>query len=90
MKCPGRRSARLLHRSRRGRDITVFDPALAPELPLAGGEIAKAAAADAGKGTPPPPRLMSVDGPHPKRTERRSLRELIERLDNEPRSRGQR
>lgn len=69
-----------LRRWRFGSSSEALDPALAPELPLAGGQIAKPVIAEAARDGQRPPRLMSVDAPQPKRAERRTLRELPEHL----------
>ena len=66
-----------LKRWRFGASSEALDPALTPELPLAGGEAVKPTPIEAAnEATPPPPRLMSVDSPGEKRLARRPLREL--------------
>lgn len=69
-----------LRRWRFGASSEALDPALTPELPLAGGEAAKPPTALEAAQDAKPPRLISVDAPHPKRAERRALRELPEHL----------
>lgn len=64
-----------LKRWRYGASSESIDPALAPELPLAGGEAAKPATAGCAKDCAPP-RLMSVDLAREKRASRRPLRDL--------------
>lgn len=80
MRYPALKAQVRLRRWRFWSSSEALDPALAPELPLAGGESAKLAAAEAAKDDKPPPRLMSVDSPCPKRMERRAFRELPEHL----------
>jgi transposase len=66
-----------LRRWRFGRSAETLDPSVAPELPLAGGEIASAAAASAPTSEVPSiARLVSVDAPHATRLRRRAVREL--------------
>lgn len=68
-----------LRRWRFGRSAEVIDVALAPELPLAGGETTAAPAAvqaaDAAT-TPAIPKLVSVDVPNARRADRRPARVL--------------
>lgn len=67
-----------LRRWRFGRSAETFDPGIAPELPLAGGETPAAAAAttDTLIDAVRIPRLVSVDAPHGTRLERRPVRTL--------------
>ena len=65
-----------LRRWRFGRSAERIDPNVAPELPLAGGEITSAAALEPSREAPTIPRLVSVDPPHATRLSRRAAREL--------------
>ena len=65
-----------LRRWRFGRSSEVIDPSRAPELPLAGGQIAAVPALEAGTNLPRPPKLMSVDAPAPRAAHRRPIRML--------------
>lgn len=64
-----------LRRWRYGRSAEAMDLRVAPELPLAGGEVTAAEPA-ASDEAPPLPRLESVDTPQPRRLGRRAPREL--------------
>ena len=65
-----------LRRWRFGRSAETLDPCVAPELPLAGGEITCAAPLEPPNDAPKIPRLLSVDTPHATRLNRRPAREL--------------
>lgn len=67
-----------LRRWRFGRSAETLDPAMAPELPLAGAEapVAVAVTADTTIDAPRVPRLVSVDAPHGTRLARRPVRAL--------------
>lgn len=65
-----------LRRWRFGRSAETLDPRVAPELPLAGGEITCAAPLEPPNDAPKIPRLLSVDTPHATRLNRRPAREL--------------
>ena len=65
-----------LRRWRFGRSAETLDPRVAPELPLAGGEITSAAPLEPSSEAPRIPRLVSVDAPQPTRLSRRPAREL--------------
>jgi transposase len=65
-----------LRRWRFGRSAETLDPAVAPELPLAGGELASSAPLAPSKDAATIPRLVSVDAPQPTRLSRRPAREL--------------
>ncbi len=67
-----------LRRWRFGRSAETLDPAIAPELPLAGAEAPAvvAAATDTTIDVPRIPRLVSVDAPHATRLARRPARAL--------------
>ena len=65
-----------LRRWRFGRSAETLDPGIAPELPLADGEVPAAAAADTTMDVPRIPRLVSVDAPHATRLARRPARAL--------------
>jgi transposase len=70
-----------LRRWRFGASSEVIDPGVAPQLPLAGGQVAAACSfAPSNEPVQKPPRLVSVDTPRPMRAERRALRELPEYL----------
>jgi transposase len=65
-----------LRRWRFGRSAETLDPGIAPELPLAGGEVPAAAVTDSTIDVPKIPRLVSVDAPHGTRLARRPVRAL--------------
>ena len=65
-----------LRRWRFGRSAETLDPAIAPELPLAGGDAPTTAATDSTIDVPRIPRLVSVDAPHGTRLARRPVRAL--------------
>jgi hypothetical protein len=60
-----------LRRWRFGRSAETLDPGVAPELPLAGGELASAAPLEASSDAPKIARLVSVDAPRESRLTRR-------------------
>jgi transposase len=65
-----------LRRWRFGRSAETLDPAVAPELPLAGGEVIAKAALEPSSDASQIARLVSVDAPQPTRLSRRPAREL--------------
>jgi transposase len=65
-----------LRRWRFGRSAEALDPGIAPELPLAGGEVTATAPLEPLRDTATIPRLVSVDAPQPARLSRRPAREL--------------
>ncbi len=65
-----------LRRWRFGRSAEPLDPAVAPELPLAGGVIASVTPLTPAGDAPPIARLVSVDAPREPRLTRRAAREL--------------
>ena len=65
-----------LRRWRFGRSAETLDPGVAPELPLAGGELAPGAPLAASSDAPKIARLVSVDAPRATRLTRRAVREL--------------
>jgi transposase len=69
-----------LRRWRFGRSAETLDPGVAPELPLAGGELAPAASLAPSSDAPKIARLVSVDAPHTTRLTRRAARELPSEL----------
>jgi len=65
-----------LRRWRFGRSAETLDPGVAPELPLAGGEVTATAPLEPSSNAPTIPRLVSVDAPRESRLTRRAAREL--------------
>jgi len=59
-----------------GRSAESFDLSVAPELPLAGGEVAAAEPLEPSNDAPQIPRLVSVDAPQPTWLSRRPAHEL--------------